>query len=175
MKKFTHEVWNLQKSLHILSKNVKNVYTEQTCVNLCKLRPKFTQVCPPMYFDRFVSSSVLRITCCKTNAMLLPRLCMIWAIRVSFARAPPWVKDGFRKSSKIWWCCRWRWASPDGASAADGAASGPALGQNILIVQDWCPKWCRDCFLLAFVLQWIYTYPYCCFQFWNNANNSENN
>ena len=48
MKKFTHEVVNLRISLHILSKKVIKVYTEQTCVNLCKLRPRFTHVCPPM-------------------------------------------------------------------------------------------------------------------------------
>ena len=48
MKKFTHEVVNLRISLHILSKKVKKVYTEQTCVNLCKLRPWFTHICPPM-------------------------------------------------------------------------------------------------------------------------------
>jgi hypothetical protein len=48
MKKFTHEVVNLRISLHILSKKVIKVYTEQTCVNLCKLRPRFTHICPPM-------------------------------------------------------------------------------------------------------------------------------
>ncbi len=48
MKKFTHEVWNLQKSLHNLSKMAKKFPQNQTCVNLCKLGPKFTQACPPM-------------------------------------------------------------------------------------------------------------------------------
>ena len=51
MKKFTHEVVNLRISLHILSKKVIKVYTEQTCVNLCKLRPRFTHVCPPMFVN----------------------------------------------------------------------------------------------------------------------------
>ncbi len=48
MKKFTHEVGNLRVSLHILFRNVKKVYTEQTCVNLCKLRQRFTHIHPPM-------------------------------------------------------------------------------------------------------------------------------
>ena len=52
MKKFTHEVVNLRISLHILSKKVIKVYTEQTCVNLCKLRPRFTHICPPMHGEQ---------------------------------------------------------------------------------------------------------------------------
>ena len=47
-KKFTHEVRKPRKSLHTFSKNSKKVCHEQTCVNQCKLRPKFTQICPPM-------------------------------------------------------------------------------------------------------------------------------
>ena len=51
-KKFTHEVPIMTKkfthSLHTLFKNVQKVYTEQTGVNRCKLRPKFAQACPPM-------------------------------------------------------------------------------------------------------------------------------
>ena len=51
-KKFTHEVPIMTKkftqSLHTLFKNVQKVYTEQTGVNRCKLRPKFAQACPPV-------------------------------------------------------------------------------------------------------------------------------
>ncbi len=46
-KKIT-QVWNLQKKKK-LSKNDRKGYTEQTGMNLCKLSPKFTQACPPMW------------------------------------------------------------------------------------------------------------------------------
>ena len=64
-KKFTHEVPIMTKkftqSLHTLFKNVQKVYTEQTGVNRCKLRPKFAQACPPMVGTFTIFSKFLQI------------------------------------------------------------------------------------------------------------------
>jgi hypothetical protein len=92
-KKFTHEVPIMTKkftqSLHTLFKNVQKVYTEQTGVNRCKLRPKFAQACPPMpqpgvdLVDmaappRFRASS---ISTAALKGVLLSAIILVWNSR----------------------------------------------------------------------------------------------
>ncbi len=110
-----------------------------------------------IFFDGFVSSSVLRITCGRTNALILQSLRMTWAIGFAL----PCVKDGFRTSSKPI-----RMVLPL-------AQLGHRLDRTLWLCRIDARIW-SVAGTSSNLLQWTYTRPNRCFQFWNNANNSIN-